>query len=66
MWTYRNTGMAKSVFPHADALLFVEGRVRFRLPNGEIVNSGTAPSVRLAYGQGNAQALRNGGTVSQS
>ena len=51
----------KSVFPHADALLFVEGRVRFRLPNGEIVNSGTAPSVLLAYGQGNAQALRNAG-----
>ena len=51
----------KSVFPRADALLFVEGRVRFRLPNGEIVNSGTAPSVRLAYAQGNAQALRNVG-----
>jgi hypothetical protein len=51
----------KSVFPYADALLFVEGRVRFRFPNGEIGKSGTAPSVLLAYGQNNVEALRNAG-----
>jgi hypothetical protein len=51
----------KSVFPHADALLFVEGRVRFRLPNGKMAKSGTAPSVLLAYGQNNVEALRNSG-----
>ena len=41
--------------------LFVEGRVRFRLPNGQKAKSGTAPSVPLAYGQNNVDALRNAG-----
>jgi hypothetical protein len=51
----------KSVFPHADALLFVEGRVHFRFPNGKMAKSGTAPSVLLAYGQSNVDVLPNAG-----
>lgn len=51
----------KSIFPHADATLFVEGRVQFRLPNGQKAKSGTAPSVLLAYGENNVEALQNAG-----
>jgi hypothetical protein len=51
----------RDVFPHADALLFIERRVHFYLPSGERGKSGTAPSVLLAYGQENVDALRNAG-----
>ena len=56
-----NESWQQSVFPHADATLFLNGRVRFYLPCGEQAKSGTAPSVLLAYGQNNVDALRNAG-----
>jgi hypothetical protein len=51
----------RDVFPYADATLFLSGRVRFCSPSGERGDSGTAPSVLLAYGQNNVDALRNAG-----
>ncbi len=51
----------RDVFPHADATLFLQGRVHFYRPSGERGKSGTAPSVLLAYGQNNVDALRNAG-----
>jgi hypothetical protein len=51
----------KDIFPYADATLFLAGRVRFCRPTGERGKSGTAPSVLLAYGQNNVDALRNAG-----
>lgn len=49
------------IFPCADAILFLNGRVRFYLPSGQQGKSGTAPSVLLAYGQSNVDVLRNAG-----
>jgi hypothetical protein len=51
----------QDIFPFAGATLFLAGRVRFRLPDGEQSKSGTAPSALLAYGQNNVEALRNSG-----
>jgi hypothetical protein len=51
----------KDIFPYADATLFLAGRVRFYRPTGERGKSGTAPSVLLAYGRENVEALRNAG-----
>jgi hypothetical protein len=55
------TTWQRDIFPFADAILFLFGRVHFYLPSGERGNSGTAPSVLLAYGQNNVIALRNSG-----
>jgi hypothetical protein len=51
----------RDVFPLADATLFLQGRVHFYRPSGRRGKSGTAPSVLLAYGQNNVDALRNSG-----
>ena len=51
----------REIFPFADATLFLSGRLRFRQPDGEQSKSGTAPSVLLAYGQNNVEALRKAG-----
>lgn len=50
------------VWPFADALLFLRGRLNFHYPSGERAskNSG-GPSVLIAYGDANAEALRNCG-----
>lgn len=50
------------VWPKADAMLFLRGRVQFRLPGGarKGVNAG-APSVLIAYGAGNADCLAHCG-----
>jgi|ERR1700723_61060 len=53
----------KDIFPYADATLFLAGRVRFCRPSGERGDSGTAPSVLLAYGRENVEALRNAGVA---
>jgi hypothetical protein len=55
------------VWPKADALLFIRGRLAFRRPDGSPAghNSG-GPSVLVAYGVGNYHWLRDsgiGGTV---
>ena len=48
------------VWPHADALLFIEGRLHFHRPDGTRAkaNSG-APSVLIAYGIRAARRLAN-------
>lgn len=48
------------VWPHATALLVIEGRLHFHHPDGERAkaNSG-APSVLIAYGEGSARRLIN-------
>ena|ERR1700730_3171853 len=51
----------EEIFPFADAILFLAGRVRFYLPSGEQGKSETAVSVLLAYGQSNVDTLRNAG-----
>ena len=42
----------------ADAMLFMAGRIRFRLPGGGLAGPAGAPSVLIAYGQRNVEALR--------
>lgn len=52
----------KHVWPHATALLFIEGRLHFHYPDGTRAkaNSG-APSVLIAYGDQMAERLANSG-----
>lgn len=52
----------ENVWPKAHALLFVAGRLHFHFPNGRRAptNSG-APSVLIAYGDNNAEALQRSG-----
>lgn len=45
----------------ADAMLFMAGRIRFRLPGGGVAGPAGAPSVLIAYGTHNAQVLRESG-----
>lgn len=54
------------VWPKADALLFLEGRLYFHHVDGRkaAANSG-APSVLVAYGRNNAEALRECGVPGQ-
>jgi len=49
----------KTVWDRADALLFLKGRIRFHHVTGEQAASAGAPSVLVAYGQNNVEALRN-------
>jgi hypothetical protein len=51
----------RDILPFADGALLLDGRVHFYRPSGERGESGTAPSALLAYGQSNAEALRNAG-----
>lgn len=45
----------------ADAMLFMAGRIKFRLPGGGVSGPAGAPSVLVAYGKNNADALRRSG-----
>lgn len=45
----------------ATAMLFMAGRVKFRLPGGGTSGTAGAPSVLIAYGEENAVALRESG-----
>ncbi len=45
----------------ASGMLFIAGRVKFRLPGGGSGGPAGAPSVLIAYGNANAQALRLSG-----
>ena len=49
----------------ADAMLFLAGRVRFRLPGGGQSGPAGAPSVLIAYGDNNVRALERCGNVSR-
>lgn len=46
---------------HADGMLFMAGRIRFRLPGGSVAGPAGAPSVLIAYGKQNARTLRDSG-----
>lgn len=50
-----------SIWRAGDAFLFLQTRIRFCLPTGQRSGSGTAPSVLIAYGDHNVEALRNSG-----
>lgn len=45
------------VWDKADALLFIKGRLKFHRPDGTIGLAAAAPSVLIAYGERNVQAL---------
>ena len=47
-----------SVFSFASSLFFLRGRVRFCRPDGTPGKAPTAPSVLVAYGKANTDALR--------
>lgn len=50
------------VWEHADAILFLKGRLTFYTKAGERApHNGGAPSVLIAYGQNNAETLRTCG-----
>lgn len=49
------------VWPKADAVLFLRGRVAFRVPGGGRAGPAGAPSVLIAYGKANAEVLRSCG-----
>ncbi len=49
------------VWPKASGVLFLRGRVSFRLPGGGRAGPAGAPSVLIAYGTGNADTLRDCG-----
>lgn len=49
------------VWPKADAMLFLRGRVQFRLPGGGRSGPAGAPSVLIAYGAENADCLASCG-----
>ena len=42
-------------------MLFMAGRIKFRLPGGGASGPAGAPSVLVAYGQNNMQALHRSG-----
>lgn len=49
------------VFPYADALLFVRGRIKFLTPDGIETKDAGAPSVLVAYGTDDADRLERSG-----
>lgn len=51
------TVFQEQVWPKADAVLFLRGRVSFRLPGGGRSGPAGAPSVLIAYGRNNADVL---------
>ena len=52
----------ETVWERADALLFLKGRLHFMKPDGKRASGNAgAPSVLIAYGQNNVEALRLSG-----
>lgn len=50
------------VFPHAESILFMEGRVKFHLVTGEQAKTGAnAPSVLIGYDEENAEMIEQSG-----
>lgn len=45
------------VWPKADAMLFLRGRLSLRLPGGGRAGNSGAPSVLIAFGKANAESL---------
>lgn len=56
----------KEVWRKADAVLFIEGRLLFHRVNGEVAKANAgAPSVLVAYGSENVEALKKSGIAGQ-
>lgn len=51
----------ESVWPLADAVFFLQGRLRFYNVKGDRGGTAGAPSILIAYGRENVEALRNSG-----
>jgi len=49
----------ESIWNKAHAVLFIKGRIRFYHVSGEQGGTAGAPSILIAYGQENAEALKN-------
>jgi hypothetical protein len=49
------------VWEYADAILFIKGRINFCTPDGKPAGAAGSPSVLIAYGEENVQALQNCG-----
>jgi hypothetical protein len=49
------------VWAHADAILFIKGRLRFHTPDGKTAGTAGSPSVLIAYGEENVKALETCG-----
>ena len=52
-------GFQDLVFPYASAMLFLRGRLKFHRLDGSLASTSQAPSVLIAYGDGDVQALRD-------
>ena len=49
------------IFPYADAILFLRGRLAFHRPDGSAAKNAQAPSVLIAYGEQEIHALEKSG-----
>jgi hypothetical protein len=49
------------VWAEADAIMFLKGRLKFHFPDGKQGGTAGSPSVLIAYGQNNVEALENSG-----
>jgi len=49
------------VFPFADSIFFIRGRLAFHRPDGSVAASAQAPSVLIAYSEDDTQSLLNSG-----
>jgi hypothetical protein len=47
------------VWDKATAILFLKGRLKFHKPNGELGGTAGSPSVLIAYGEAEAERLKN-------
>jgi hypothetical protein len=47
------------VWGKATAILFLKGRLKFHKPNGELGGTAGSPSVLIAYGEADAETLKN-------
>ena len=47
------------IFPTADSMLILRGRLKFYRPDGSIGDSAGCGSVLIAWGEDNATAIRN-------
>lgn len=52
------------VFPYADSILYVKGRITFYDINGDLLpNNSGAPSVLIGYGENNSDAIAESGLI---
>jgi hypothetical protein len=49
------------VFPHAHGILYLKGRIKFHYVSGKQADSSGAPSILVAFDQGNADVLEKCG-----